>query len=122
AHAGGAMLDALLQRALGARTHVLDRHAFLEGLYAGDRAIPAALLRRAALDDARFVEVDVAFDQPGAGEVPLSIVDVALRGEPGLNGCNTPMFHADIDRRIACPIGKTRVADNQIHASAIKPE
>ena len=38
AHAGGAVLDALLERALGARAHVLDRHARLERRDALDRA------------------------------------------------------------------------------------
>ena len=63
AHAGGAVHDALLEGALGARAHVLDRHVFLERRDALDRAERAALLRRAAVDDARLVEMDVGLDQ-----------------------------------------------------------
>src|SRR5262249_53710856 len=60
AHAGRAMLDAVLERARGARAHILDRHALLERRDAFHRAQLFTLLRRAAVDDARFVEMDVS--------------------------------------------------------------
>src|ERR1700730_12594187 len=98
--------------------HVLDRHAPLEGLNSGYRAVAPAFLRGAAIDDARFVEMDVALDQPGAGEAPFGIVNLPLGSESWLNCCDTTIFHADIDRRALRPVGKTCVPDNEVHASA----
>ena len=66
------MLDALLERALGAHAHVLDRHAGLGQGDALDQAQVAPLLRRAALDDARLVEMDVVSIRPGQAKAPAS--------------------------------------------------
>ena len=99
-HAGRAMLDAFLEGARRPRTHVLDRHALLQGRDALDRAELAALLRRAAVDDARLVEVDVGFDQAGTGEMSLGIIDIGVGGKSALDRDDATAFDTDIQRPV----------------------
>ena len=113
------MLDALLERALGARAYVLDRHALLQRRNTLDRAQLAALLGHAALDDARLVEMDVDLDQSGTGEVSAGVVNLGLGGEPALDGDDAALLNADIQRSVGEAIGQARVADDEVHESAL---
>ncbi len=74
AHARGAVLDAPFQRLARAFVHILDRHGVLHVGHALHGVVVASLFRRAAIDDARLVEVDVGLDQPAAAQAPLGVV------------------------------------------------
>src|SRR5262249_61002439 len=74
----------------------------------------AAPLRRAPIDDARFVEMDVRLDKAGTGEAALGVVLLPFRCERMLDRGNAASFHADIDDLIGRPIGETRIADNEV--------
>jgi hypothetical protein len=75
ADARGALLDAVLQRDLGAIVDVSTLKARLHRLYAPHVVgIAAARLGRAAIDDAGLVEVDVRLDKPAAAKAALRVV------------------------------------------------
>jgi hypothetical protein len=80
AHARGTVQDAFLERARGAHARILDRERPLQRRDPLDRVDLARLLGRAALDDARLVEVDMGLDQ--------AVLD------------------ADVDRRVVCSGGR----------------
>ena len=116
AHAGGAVLDAVLERVRGARAHILNRHALLQRRDALDRAELAALLRRAAVDDARLVEMDVRLDQARADEVPPGVIDLRLGGQAALDRGDAALRDADIHGSVRGTIGEPRVADDEVHS------
>src|SRR6185503_9994939 len=113
AHARRAVQDAVLERARGARADVLDRHALLERRHAQDRAQGAALLRRAALDDARLVQVDVGLDEARTGKPTLRIEARPLGREPRRDRRDPAVLDADIHRGAAAG---PRVANDEIQA------
>src|SRR5262249_7773088 len=119
AHAGGAVLDAFLQGPLGARAYVLDRHALLQRGDAFHRAQPAALLRRAAVDDAGLVEMGVGLDQPRTGQASLRAVDFRLGDEAVLDRDDAALVHADVEQPARRPVGKTCVVDDEIHERSL---
>ena len=114
AHARRAMQDALFQRLRGAGMHVLDRHLRLDRRHAEHRAQRRARLRRAAIDDARLVEMDVRLDQSRAGELPLRVVDLRVGRDGALDRNDAPVRDADVERRAAA-IGQARIADDEVH-------
>ena len=114
AHARGAVLDAFFQRRRRARVHVLDRHGLLDRRDAEHRAELGALLRRAAVDDARLVEMDVALDQAGTGQQALGVVDRRVGGDIAPDGGDAAVCNADVER-LAGAVIKPRVADDEVH-------
>ena len=58
-------------------------------------AVLAALLRRAAVDDARLVEMDVGLDQAGTGEVALGVVHFAVGRKIALDRGDAALVDAD---------------------------
>src|SRR5262245_3731594 len=106
-HPSRAVLDALLDRTLGPRAHILDGHARLQRRHALHRAELATLLRRAALDDARLVEMDVCLDQAGANQVAFGVIDLGLGRKSGLDGDDAAALDADIQWSIRGTIGET---------------
>ena len=95
AHARRAVLDASFERLAGALEDVLDRHGVLDVRDPLHRVVDAAGLGRAAVDDARLVEMDVRLDQPAAAQTSFGIVrrGIAdeirldrLREHPGVQG------------------------------------
>ena len=117
AHARRAMQDALLERGGRPRTHVLDRHVQLQRRHALHRAQGPPLLRRAAVDDTRLVEMDVRLDQAGAGEAAARIMDRRIGRERALDCHDAPIRDADVERR-AGPIEQSRIADDEVHLIA----
>src|SRR5262249_18709443 len=97
AHAGGTLVDAVLQGALGARVHDLDRHALLPWGNAFLWTERFAVLRCATIDDPRFVKMNVGLDQPRTGEASLGVINLGLASESALEGDDTTLFHPDID-------------------------
>ena len=80
----------------GARVHVLDRHVLLERRDADHGAERGALLRRAAVDDARLVEMDVGLDQAGTGEPPLGVVACGVGARAALDRDDAAALDADV--------------------------
>src|SRR5262245_37714147 len=115
AHARRSVLDALLQRSLGARANVVDRHALLQRRDALDGAQLAAFLRRAAIDDARLVEMDMRLDQTGTGEVAPGIIDLGIGGDAALDRDDATLLHADIQWSVGGTIEQAYVANDEIH-------
>src|SRR5262249_58405444 len=103
AHAGGAVQDALLERARGAHARVLDRERLLQRRDALDRVDLAHLLGRAALDDARLVEVNMGLDQAGADEAAGRVVFAAVSRQCGRNRGDPAGLDADVYRSVAGP-------------------
>jgi hypothetical protein len=116
AHAGGAVQDAFLKGALGAHSGVFDRHAVLDRRDALDRAQRALVLRRAAVDDPRLVQVDVRFDQTGTGEAAPGVEGFGRCGQLRPDCGDAPVLDADVHRRMVCSeTCETCVSDDQIH-------
>ena len=115
AHAGYAVLDAFFECFLCALVYILHRHRRLDRRHAEHRAELAALLRRAAVDDARLVEMDVGFDQAGAGEVALRVIDLAVRGEVFPDRNDATLVEADVERLPVLAVGEPGIADDQVH-------
>src|SRR4029077_6431958 len=110
--------DALLQRCGRAGADVLNRHGRLQRRDALYRAETCARLRRAAVDDARLVEVDVGFDQARTGEAALRVIRVGLRRDRLRDRHDAPVRDADIVRR-AAPIRQPRIADDEVHKTRL---
>src|SRR5262249_8764116 len=117
AHAGGAVDDAALQRLLRPPPDVLDRHVLLERRDALHRAQPGPLLRRAAVDDARLVEMDMALDQARAGKAPARVVALRVGVQPALDGDDAALVDADVERAVGDAVGQQRVADDEVHVT-----
>ena len=79
-----------------------------------------ARLRRAAVDDARLVEMDVRLDQARAGETALRIVDRRIGRDGALDRHDAPVRDADVERLLR-PVGEPRIADDQIHGAIARP-
>jgi len=119
AHARRAVEDRLLQRRPGTGMDILDRHRVLDRGDARDRARVTPDLRRAAVDDAGFVEMDVGLDKAAADEAPAAVVGLGGRREIRLERDDASVGDADIERRRARRagrrIGKPRIAKDQVH-------
>ena len=71
----------------------------LDGGDARDGIGVASLLGSAAVDDAGLVEVDVGFDQSGAGQVALGVILRRGGGKAG-GDCNDPAARdTDVDQQ-----------------------
>ena len=118
-HAGGAVLDAILQRLLGARMHVLDRHRVLDVGYALHRVVIAAVLARAAIDDARLVEMDVCLDQTAAAEAAAGVVLGCVADKFRLDRRDAAVLEPDVGRGVETP-RHARVTDHIVdHAMTL---
>ena len=120
ADAGGALLDAVLQRRLGADVDVFDGESRLDRLHPLHVVrVAAARFRRAAVDDAGLVEMDVGLDQPAAAQAALRVMGGRIGLKPWLNGGDLAIREADVDGAV---IGRSRhagVADHVIeHGSS----
>src|SRR5205814_374106 len=113
AHARRAVLDAALQRLARSRVYVLDGEGALGSSDAFDRIGRAPGLRRAAVDDAGLVEMDVRFDQPAATEATFGIVGRCVADELTLDRSDAAVVEADVDGRIRA-IRQAGVTDDEI--------
>ena len=115
AHMGHAVNQQAFQRRLRARVHILDGKT---GFDRGDplHVIGATVRRgRAAVEDARLVEMDVGFDQARRHQAAAGIEFFAVCREAGCDRGDTAILHADIaERRVWRRPGDTRVAHNKI--------
>ena len=110
------MQDTLFERAFSARANVFDRHALLQRRDAYNRTQRAVILWRTAVDNARFVEMDVGLDQASARQAALGIVHLGDRIQPGRYRGDTAALNADIHRlMVVRTIGKPGIADYEIH-------
>ena len=60
----------------------------------------AAILGRAAVDDAGLVQVDMGLDQPGAGQLACGIVCRRVRRQVGCDRNDPAVRDTDIDRAL----------------------
>ena len=118
-HPRRAVLDAVFQGGAGALVNVFLGKGVLDGGDARDGVGVAAVLGRAAVDDAGLVQVDVGFHQSGAGQMACRIVFRRVGGETSRDRDDLAARDADIDRRAA---GQARVADDQVHAVPFAPD
>jgi hypothetical protein len=65
--------------------------------------------------------MDVGLDQPRTGEASLGVINLGLASERGLEGDDATSFHPNVDEFVRWPIGKTRVADDEIHVRFTPP-
>src|SRR5262249_53675905 len=100
-----------------ARAHVRDAHVLLQRRHALDRAECRARLRRAALDDARLVEMNVRLDQAGTGEASAGIMHRRIGRDVRLDRDDAAGGDADVVRR-ALAVGEPRIADDEVHREA----
>ena len=115
AHTRGAVGDRAFQGAAGAFVHILDCKGVLDRGDPRHRASIASLLRGAAVDDARFVEMDVGLDKASADEPPGSVVAVAFGGESRSDRGNSAGLNADIHEARCRGAGESSIAQDQIH-------
>ena len=115
AHPCRAVTDAFLQRAAGTRVHILDRERVLHRSHTLHRIGLPPVLRRAAVDDAGLVQMDMRLDQAGAGETAVRVEDRAIGLQGGLDRDNPAVRYADINRRCFRRVRKSGVTDDQIH-------
>jgi hypothetical protein len=101
AHARGPERDAVLQRLLGPSVDVLDGERVLHLRHALHRHRLPPGFRRAAVDDARLVEMNVRLDEPARGEAAAGVVGGTVGRDLGLDGGDPALLEADVDAAIA---------------------
>ena len=74
------------------------------------------VLRRAAVENAALVQVDVGFDQAGACEMTFGIEHRGIGHQVGFDRDDLAGPDTDIDRGVFRGAEQARVADNQVHA------
>jgi hypothetical protein len=119
AHSSRAVRNAFLERSAGPGADVLDREVPLHRGHPLDDMGLSLGFRFAAVDDARFVEVDVGLDKSAAYQPAAGIIACAFGGEPRLDRHDAPALDADIDKTIRAMIGHSGVANDQIHAPSL---
>jgi hypothetical protein len=68
------------------------------------------------IDDAGLVDVDVALDEPGAGEAALRVVNLRGGAEVLPHGHDAAAVDADVHRGVlARPVREPRVAYQEVH-------
>ena len=75
----------------------------------------SALLRRAALHDARLVEMDMALDQTRTGEPAFGIVDFCFCGKCAIYRDYATVADANVRKLSGRAVRKTRIANDEIH-------
>src|SRR5262249_41144148 len=95
-HAGCAVQNALLKGLRGPAGDVFDRHALLQRRDPFDGTELGPFLRRATVDDPRFVEVDMALDEARTGKPAFGIVDLRFHGKARLYRYDTTVGDADV--------------------------
>ena len=73
----------------------------------------APVLWRAAVDDARLVEMDVRLDQAGTAQAPARVMLGSVSDKLVLDRRDTPIRDADV-HRLARAVGEPRVADDEV--------
>ena len=116
AHVGRAVHQAALQGVARARVHVLHREAGLHRRDALHVVALAALRRRAAIDDARLVEVDVGLDQAGRKKASAGLDTLGVGVDArGLHDGDAPTGDADVlHRRAGRRAGDAGFVDDEI--------
>ena len=120
AHARRAVQDASFERrARRARARPRPSSLALSGVTPFTGLRLRAVLRRAAVDDARLVEMDVGLDQARTGEAAPARRRPAHRPQcRGSIATMRPVRDADVER-LAAPVGEPRVADDQVHRTRL---
>jgi hypothetical protein len=116
-HAGGAVADALLDRARCALGDVLDRESVLDGRDPLHGEMRKALgLAFTARQDARLVEMDVGLDEAGADQPAAALhLFLCAAAQLGLYRGDAAVLHADVGRRlIGLRIGQPHVTQHEI--------
>ena len=117
AHPRGAEFNAAFQGLSRAAIGVLDGEAVLDGGDAFHGHGRSSGLRRDAIDDAGFFQVDVGFHKAGADEVAFGVIRRSLDAQGRLHGDDRAIGDADIDRRCLGCAGEASVAYHEIHRS-----
>ena len=114
AHVGRALQDRLLERAHGAGMNVLRGERRLGLGRLRDRLFEVAALGPAAVEDARFVEMDVGLDETGRHQATAQIDGLAFSGEARFDGGDVPAGDADIGQFVL-GADAPRVPENEVH-------
>ena len=119
AHPRRALGDGASQHAARAGMDILDGETALHLARAADGVGQPAGLRRGAVEHARLVEMDMAFDQAATGQ---RAAEIALEGacwKANLDRHDPSIRDADIDERgFARHADKARITQDQIHVLA----
>ncbi len=122
AHMGDAVDQQGFQRGFGARVDVLDGEAGLDRRDPLHVVAAAVGRRRAAVQNARLVEMDMGFDQPGRDQAALGVEFLAVGRQPRLDGGDTAVGDGDIARRcVRRGTGDARVTYDQIERHVVSP-
>ena len=101
AHVSDAVENALLQRLRGPGVHVLHREPGLHRGHALHVVAGPTRGRRATLDDARLVEVDVGLDKAWRDEAAIGIEGVGIGSHLTLDGDDPAVGNSDVHGRCA---------------------
>ena len=82
-----------------------------------DRLRSCGAHRSMMRDLSRWIWVSIS---PATGEEPLRVINRRLGGKPALDRDDPPSLDADIDELACGSVGKTRVADDQVHAPSLR--
>jgi hypothetical protein len=115
AHTGGAMADATLERLSAACIDILDREAALGGRGFPRRLDYGPLLDPAAVENARFVEMDMRLDQAGHQEAARCIEFAPVSLQVWRDGKDRAAANANIyDTDLRIPRDAS-VTNDQVH-------
>jgi hypothetical protein len=114
AHAHRALHDRLLQGAPPACVDIVFREATLGGRDLGDGFLQRAFAQRAAIENARLVEMNVGVDEPGRHEPAAGIFGLCRVGRNYRSDFgDLAVRDADIECCLATP-GEARSAEDKI--------
>src|SRR5262245_65487908 len=95
--------------------HVLDGHVRLQRRDALHRAERASLLRGAAVDDARLVEMDMGLDEARADEMAGGIEACGIGREARRDHGDAAALDADVKGPVLRTVERAGIADAEVH-------
>ena len=114
-HPRRTLQDAFLQHADRTRANIVNGEVLLRGRDLANGFIQRALLRRAAIEDAGLVEMDVRLDETRSHEPAIDIDGLRLARQAGLNRGDLPTGDPDVDLPLFASAERCRVLEDQIH-------
>src|SRR5262249_6009161 len=113
-HMGGAVENAALERALGARVDILRRERRLQPRDLADGGVEIAVVGVAAIEDAGLVEMQMRLDEAGRHQ-PAADVELLRLGRQGrLDGGDLAARDADVGQ---AAVAEACLTQDEIHGS-----